>query len=112
MRCEDEQIRRFVHPVELDNYVVLFRELRTQGWAVNCSTLTKIRVAQPAPATPGSDVLRDDPRSARLGRLRSSFSYVGEDGRKGSNWAFVMATNRYPAIYVEFVRRADVATFI
>ena len=40
------------------------------------------------------------------------FSYIGEDGRKHRMWAFVMVLGWSRAIYVEFVRRADVATFI
>ena len=40
------------------------------------------------------------------------FSYIGEDGRKRRMWAFVMVLGWSRAIYVEFVRRADVATFI
>ena len=40
------------------------------------------------------------------------FSYVGEDGRKHRMWGFVMVLGWSRAIYVEFVRRADEATFI
>ena len=40
------------------------------------------------------------------------FNYIGEDGRKHRMWAFVMVLGWSRAIYVEFVRRADVATFI
>ena len=39
-------------------------------------------------------------------------SYVAEDGRKGRVWAFVMVLGYSRAIYVEFVRPADVATFM
>ena len=39
-------------------------------------------------------------------------SYITEDGRKRRVWAFVMVLSWSRAIYVEFVRRADVATFM
>ena len=41
-----------------------------------------------------------------------SFAYEGQDGRKHRLWAFVMVLGWSRAIYVEFVRRADVATFM
>ena len=41
-----------------------------------------------------------------------SFAYVGEDRRKRRVWAFVMVLSWSRAIYVEFARRAEVATFI
>ena len=41
-----------------------------------------------------------------------SFSYVGDDGRQHRVWAFVMVLSWSRAIYVEFARRADVASFI
>ena len=41
-----------------------------------------------------------------------SFSYVDDKGRKRRVWAFVMVLSWSRAIYVEFVRRADTASFI
>ena len=41
-----------------------------------------------------------------------SFSYVDEKGHKRRLWAFVMVFSWSRAIYVEFVRRADTASFI
>ena len=41
-----------------------------------------------------------------------SFNYVGADGRRHRLWAFVMVLGWSRAIYVEFVRRADVASFM
>ena len=41
-----------------------------------------------------------------------SFAYVDEAGRKRRVWAFVMVLSWSRAIYVEFVRRADTASFI
>ena len=41
-----------------------------------------------------------------------SFSYIGDDGRQHRVWAFVMVLSWSRAIYVEFARRADVASFI
>ena len=41
-----------------------------------------------------------------------SFAYVDERGRKRRMWAFVMVLSWSRAIYVEFVRRADTASFI
>ena len=39
-------------------------------------------------------------------------SYKGEDGRRHRMWLFVMGLGFSRAIYLEFVRRADVPTFI
>ena len=41
-----------------------------------------------------------------------SFGYVGSDGRKHRLSAFVMVLGRSRAIYGEFARRADVASFM
>ena len=41
-----------------------------------------------------------------------SFAHVGNDGRQHRVWAFVMVLSWSWAIYVEFVRRADTASFI
>ena len=41
-----------------------------------------------------------------------SLAYIAQDGRKRRVWAFVMVLSWSRAIYVEFVRRADVATFM
>ena len=41
-----------------------------------------------------------------------SIAYVGEDGRKGRLWAFVMVLRWSRTIYVEFVQQADVAAFM
>ena len=46
------------------------------------------------------------------GILRQPRGYVGEDGRKRRVWAFVMVLGWSRALYVEFVRRVDVATFM
>ena len=41
-----------------------------------------------------------------------SFSYLGDDVRQHRVWAFAMVLSWFRAINVEFVRRADVASFI
>ena len=41
-----------------------------------------------------------------------SFSYVGDDGRQHRVWSFVMVLSWSRAIYAEFVRQADAASFI
>ena len=41
-----------------------------------------------------------------------NFSYLDEKGRKRRVWAFVMVISWSRSIYVEFVQRADTASFI
>ena len=41
-----------------------------------------------------------------------SFTYVDQEGRQRRLWAFVMVLGWSRTIYVEFVRRADTASFI
>ena len=69
-------------------------------------------VATPPPAPGSGDgAVRDG--AGGTGQVDwGSFSYVDERGRKRRMWAFVMVLSWSRAIYVEFVRRADTASFI
>ena len=86
---------------------------RRHSYGVRWSELAALSHAlydQPAGTSPS-------PLPLRLDYLRGNYniqvvSYEGEDGRKHRMWVFVMVLGFSRAIYVEFVRRADVPTFI
>jgi len=96
----------------LENCVVLLREIRAQGYGGGYTILKGYvhplrRQMQPA-ATVRFETEPGEQAQVDWGR----FSYLTEDGHKKKVWAFVMVLSWSRAIYVEFVRRADVATFI
>lgn len=96
----------------LDNCVVLLRELRSQGYDGGYTILKDFvhplrRLRQPQ-ATVRFQTEPGEQAQVDWGK----FSYVTAEGRKRGVWAFVMVLSWSRAIYVEFVRRADVATFI
>lgn len=96
----------------LENCVVLLRELRAQGYDGGYTILKEYvhplrRRIQPQ-ATMRFETEPGEQAQVDWG----SFSYLTEDGHKKKVWAFVMVLSWSRAIYVEFVRRADEATFI
>ena len=96
----------------LENCVVLQRELENLGYQGGYSLLKKYvsphRRPCPAPAT-----VRFETEPGEQGQVDwGSFTYVDEKGHKRRLWAFVMVLSWSRAIYVEFVRRADTASFI
>jgi transposase len=96
----------------LDNCVVLLREVRAQGYTGGYSILKEYvhpfrRKHQPQ-ATMRFETGPGEQAQVDWG----NFSYVTEEGHKRQVWAFVMVLSWSRAIYVEFVPRADVATFI
>ena len=96
----------------LENCRVLMREIRTLGYEGGYTTVAdyvrpRRRVRQPQ-ATLRSETDPGEQAQVDWG----SFSYLGDDGRQHRVWAFVMVLSWSRAIYVEFVRRADVASFV
>ena len=96
----------------LENCRVLMREIQALGYEGGYTTVAdyvrpRRRVRQPQ-ATVRFETGPGEQAQVDWG----SFSYLGDDGRQHRVWAFVMVLSWSRAIYVEFVRRADVASFI
>jgi len=96
----------------VDNCVVLLREIRELGYDGSYPTLTNYVRPRRRPRQPRATVRFETAPGEQAQVDWGSFAYVGEDGRKHRVWAFVMVLSWSRTIYVEFVRRADVATFI
>ena len=96
----------------LENCVVLQRELESLGYQGGYSLLKKHvsprRRPCPVPATVRFETEPGEQAQVDWG----SFAYLDEQGRRRRVWAFVMVLSWSRAIYVEFVRRADTASFI
>ena len=96
----------------LENCRVLLREIRGLEYEGSYTTVAdyarpRRRARQPQ-ATMRFETAPGEQAQVDWG----SFSYIGENGRKHRVWAFVMVLGWSRAIYVEFVRRADTASFI
>ena len=96
----------------LENCVVLLRELRQLGYDGGYTTLKDYVHPRRRPRQPKATVRFETASGEQAQVDWGIFNYIGEDGRKHRMWAFVMVLGWSRAIYVEFVRRADVATFI
>ena len=96
----------------LENCVVLLRELRELGYEGGYSTLKNYAHPRRRPSQQKATVRFETGSGEQAQVDWGVFSYIGEDGRKRRMWAFVMVLGWSRAIYAEFVRRADEATFI
>ena len=96
----------------LENCAVLMREIGELGYDGCYATLTKYVRPRRRPRQPKATVRFETDPGEQAQVDWGVFSYVGEDGRKHRMWGFVMVLGWSRAIYVEFVRRADEATFI
>ena len=102
----------------LDNCVVLLRELRALGYNGGYTILkdyVQPRRRRRLSATgrqPRATVRFETGPGEQAQIDWGSLSYIAEDGRKRRVWAFVMVLSWSRAIYVEFVRRADVTSFM
>ena len=96
----------------LENCVVLLRELEDLGYQGGYSLVKNYvsprRRRCQVQATVGFETDPGEQAQVDWG----SFSYMDETGRRRRLWAFVMVLSWCRAIYVEFVRRADTASFI
>jgi transposase len=96
----------------VENAVVLLRELRAQGYQGGYSTLKEYlkpwRSHRPPQAT-----MRYETESGQQAQVDfGKFPYEHPSGSIRSVWGFALVLSWSRALYVEFVARADVATFI
>ena len=96
----------------LENCVVLLRELRARGYEGSYTILSEYVRPRRRSRQPQATVRFETEPGEQAQVDWGSFSYVDEKGRKRRVWAFVMVLSWSRAIYVEFVRRADTASFI
>ena len=96
----------------VDNCVLLLRELRERGYTGGISVLKQF--VQPYRLRPGSvATMRYETRPGEQAQVDFGyFTYHTPDGRRRQLYAFVMVLSWSRALYVEFIRRADVATFM
>jgi transposase len=96
----------------VENSVVLLREIRVRGYQGGHSTLKEflrpLRRGRRVQATVRFETLPGEQAQVDLGRFR----YELPNGGTRHVWAFVMVLSWSRAIYVEFVPKADTATFI
>jgi transposase len=96
----------------LQNAVVLLRELRARGYSGGYTTLTDylrpLRGRRSAAATMRYETEPGAQAQVDFGVFR----YAVPDGGTRSVWGFALVLSWSRAIYVEFIRRADVATFL
>ena len=96
----------------LENCVVLLREIRELGYGGSYTILKDYVHPLRRPRQPKATVRFETGPGEQAQVDWGVVSYKGEDGRRHRMWAFVMVLGFSRAIYMEFVRRADVATFI
>jgi transposase len=102
--------RRLAEGVQ--NCVVLLRELRAQGYAGSYSLLKEyvhpLRRRSAVRPTARFETAPGEQAQVDFG----GFRYAAPDGTHRSLWAFVLVLSWSRAIYLEFVRRADLPTFL
>ena len=96
----------------LENCVVLLRELRVLGYEGSYTILSEYVRPRRRSRQPQATVRFETDPGEQAQVDWGSFAYLDEKGRKRRVWAFVMVLSWSRAIYVEFVRRADTASFI
>ena len=92
----------------LENCVVLLREIRELGYDGGCTVMKDYVHPRRRPRQPKATVRFETDPGEQAQVDWGVASYEGEDGRKHRIWAFVMVLSFSRAVYVEFVRRADV----
>ncbi|MGH7397963.1 MAG: IS21 family transposase [Candidatus Rokuibacteriota bacterium] len=106
----DHVRRRLAAGVE--NCVVLLRELRAQGYAGSYSILKDHvrprRLGRSVKATMRFETKPGEQAQVDFGH----FPFLTSDGQRHWYWGFVMVRAWSRLLYVEFIRRADVASFI
>ena len=96
----------------LENCVVLLKEIRELGYEGGYTTLKNYVHPRRRPRQPKATMRFETGPGEQAQVDWGVVSYKGEDGRKHRMWVFVMVLGFSRAIYVEFVRRADVPTLI
>ena len=94
------------------NCVVLLRELRAQGSVGSYSLLKAYVHPRRRPRQPKATVRFETEPGAQAQVDFGQCRYLGDDGTTKQVWVFVMVLSWSRAIYVEFVARADEATFL
>jgi transposase len=106
----DHVRRRLAAGVE--NCVVLLRELRARGYAGSYSILKDhvrpLRLGRAVKATMRFETKPGEQAQVDFGH----FPFLTPDGQRHWYWGFVMVLAWSRLLYVEFIRRADVASFI
>jgi transposase len=106
----DHVRRRLAAGVE--NCVVLLRELRAQGYAGSYSILKghvrPLRLGRAVTATMRFETKPGEQAQVDFGH----FPFITPDGQRHWYWGFVMVLAWSRLLYVEFIRHADVASFI
>jgi transposase len=96
----------------VQNCVVLLRELRAMGYTGSYTLLKDhvhpVRRQPPVEATVRFETTPGEQAQVDFGFFR----YQLADGGTRSIWAFVMVLSWSRQLYVEFIRRADLATFL
>ena len=96
----------------VDNCVVLLRELRQQGYAGSYTILKDyvqpLRRRRAPAATMRFETQPGEQAQVDFGR----FHYRTPQGKLRSVWAFVYVLSWSRAVYVEFIRRANLASFL
>src|SRR5919109_4262475 len=96
----------------VDNCIVLLRELRALGYTGSYTLLKEhihpVRRPAPVAATVRFETAPGEQAQVDFGFFR----YQLADGSTRSIWAFVLVLSWSRQLYVEFIRRADVATFL
>lgn len=96
----------------VDNCVVLLREVRAQGYAGSYSLL-KAYVHPLRRQRPVAPTLRFETAPGEQAQVDFGvFAYQAADGARRSVWAFVLVLSWSRALYLEFVPRADLPTFL
>jgi transposase len=96
----------------VDNAVVLLRELRTQGYQGGYSTLKEYLKPWRAHRPPQASMRYETEPGQQAQVDFGKFPYVHPSGVIRSVWGFALVLSWSRALYVEFVPRADAATFI
>lgn len=96
----------------LENCRVLLREIRELGYDGGYTTVADYVRPRRQARQPQATV-RFETAPGEQGQVDwGSFSYVDGKGRRHRVWAFVMVLSWSRTLFVEFVRRADTASFI
>ena len=107
-----DQIRRRL-AAGVENCVVLLRELRGQGYAGSYSILKDyVRPLRLGPRGEGARCASRPTRGEQAQVDFGHFPFLTPDGQRHWYWGFVMVLAWSRLLYVEFIRRADVASFI
>ena len=94
------------------NCVVLLRELRAQGYAGSYTLLKTYVQPRRRPRQPTATVRFETEPGVQAQVDFGQCRYATDDGATKQVWVFVMVLSWSRAIYVEFVARADEATFL